>query len=118
MSAFKTYKGGRLDLEHYKGKTISDFTIDVFNDDGTDFNLDTYGDIKICIYEKIHGTLMFCFNQQSGISTDSPAGNTIHWTASKIIMNIRPKFYWHECVGLKQGGAVEELIFEGVSTVL
>ena len=115
MSAFKTYKGGRLDLEHYKGMTISSFAIDVFNDDDTDFNLDVYDDIKIKVYEKIHGLLKLTFDFQGGISTDSPAGNTIYWTAQKTQMNLRPKLYYHECYGSKQSGAIQELIFHGVS---
>lgn len=118
MSAFKTYKGGRLDLEHYKGKTISSFEVDVFNDDDTAMDLDVYDDIKIKIYEKIHGTLVLTSDFQSGVSTDSPAGNTIYWTVSKISTSIRPKFYWHECYGSKQSGAIEELIYQGVSTVI
>ncbi len=118
MSAFKTYKGGRLDLEHYKGKSIVSYAIDVFNDDDTDFDLDVYSDIRIRIYQKIHGTLVLAFDFQDGISTDSPAGNTIYWNASLSQMTIRPKFYWHECYGLKSSGTIEELIFQGVSEVI
>ena len=118
MSAFKTYKGGRLDLDHYRGMTISSFEVDVFNDDDTAMDLDVYDDIIVKIYEKIHGTLVITSDFQSGISTDSPAGNTIYWTTSFTSMTIRPKYYWHECYGTKQNGAVKELIYQGVSTVI
>lgn len=119
MSAFKTYKGGRLDLEHYKGKTIDGYTIDVFNDDDTDYHLSIYNDIKLKIYEKIHGTLVLSFDFQSGISVDSPAGNTIYWNATKSQMAIRPKTYWHECYGVINVNPTEEqLIFFGASDVL
>ena len=118
MSAFKTYKGDRLDLEHYKGKSISSFQIDVFNDDGSEMDLDVYDDIKIKIFEKIHGTLVLTTDFQTGIATDSPAGNSIYWTVSRTDVNIRPKFYWLECYGSKQSGVIEELIFQGVFTMV
>jgi hypothetical protein len=119
MSAFKTYKGGRLDLEHYKGKTIHTYQIDVFNDDDTDFALSVYSDIRIRIYQKIHGTLVLAFDFQGGVVTDSPTGNTIYWNATKSQMDIRPKYYWHECYGvINTNPSVEELIFEGVSEVI
>ncbi len=119
MSAFKTYKGGRLDLEHYRGKSIDGYAIDVFNDDDTDFDLDVYDDIFIRIFEKIHGTLVLTFNFETGISTDSPAGNTIYWNATKSQMDIRPKLYWHECYGvINVNPTKEELIFQGVSEVI
>lgn len=116
MSAFKTYKGGRLDLEHYRGKTIHHKQIDVLNPDGSVYNLSSYSDIRIKIFQKIHGTLVLTFDFQSGILTDSPTDNTIYWNATKEQFTIRPKTYWHECYGIL--GSMEELIFNGVSTVI
>lgn len=119
MAVFKTYKGGRLDLEHYKGKTISDFQVDVYNEDDSDFDLSIYDNIVLQIFEKIHGTQVLIFDMLSygGINVDSPAGNVIYWNATKAEMNIRPKFYWHECYGVLPSGQ-EELIYEGVSEVI
>lgn len=108
-----------MDLQHYKGKNISYYPIDVFNSDNTDFSLSAYDDIRIKIFEKIHGTLVLSFDFQNGVSVDSPAGNTVYWNATKAQMDIRPKFYWHECYGLKNLNPTrEELIFEGVSEVI
>jgi len=118
VSAFKTYKGGRLDLEHYKGKTISSYEFSLYNDDDTEFDLSNYSDIRIKIYQKIHGTLVLSFDFQSGILTDSPVGNTVYWNATKEQMNIRPKLYWHECYGIRTTTTREELLFEGVSSVI
>lgn len=116
---FKTYKGGRLDLQHYKGKTIYFYPIDVFNSDDSEASLSPYSDIRIKIFQKIHGTLVLTFDFQNGVSTDSPANNTIYWLASKDTMNIRAKNYWHECYGIKNTNPViEDLLFEGVSEVL
>ncbi len=119
MSAFKTYKGGRLDLEDYKGKSIVGYEVEVFNDDDTDFDLGIYDDIRERIYQKIHGTLVLAFDFQNGVSTDSPAGNTIYFNHTKEEMNIRPKFYWCECYGvINDNPSIEELIFQGVREVI
>jgi len=118
VSAFKTYKGGRLDLEHYKGKTIQFYAIDIFNSDNSEANLTDYSDIRIKIFQKKHGTQVLYFDFQSGVLTDSPANNTIYWNATKEQMDIRPKLYWHECYGIRNTTTREELLFEGVSEVI
>lgn len=119
MSAFKTYKGGRLDLESYKGMTIYFFAIDLFNNDGTEASLSPYQDIRIKLYQKKHGTLIASFDFQTGVSTDSPANNTIYWNATLDEMDLRPKTYWTECHGLKNTNPlIKELLFNGVHTVI
>jgi hypothetical protein len=119
MSAFKTYKGGRLDLEHYKGMTVYFYAIDLYNEDGTEASLSAYQDIRIKIYEKQHGTLVADFDFQTGVSVDSPANNTIYWNATITEMNLRPKLYYHECTGLKNvNPLIQELLFSGVSQVI
>jgi hypothetical protein len=119
MSAFKTYKGGRLDLEHYRGMTISSYAIDVYNDDDTDFDLDTYDDIYYKVFEKIHGTEVLSGHLYDGrVGVDSPAGNTLYLNFTDELMTLRPKEYWHECYGTRGNGAVKELIFQGASPVI
>lgn len=119
MGVYKTYKGGRLDMEHYRGKTIYFYAVDLFNEDGSEVSLSPYNDIRIKIYQKPHGTLVLSFDFQTGVLTDSPANNTIYWNATKSQMDIRPKKYWHECYGLKNTNpTIEELLFEGVSEVI
>lgn len=117
MSAFKTYKGGRLDLEHYRGKDISAYQIDVYNDDDTDFDLGIYDDIYYKMFEKMHGTEVLDFHfSNGGVGVDSPAGKTLFLIATKAEMAIRPKLYWQECYGTI--GLVQQLIFQGVATVI
>lgn len=119
MSAFKTYKGGRLDLEHYRGVNIIAYEFDITNDDDTAFDLSIYDDIIIKVYEKIHGTLKLSFDFQGGISTDSPSSSgKIYWNATRTQTGLRPKTYYHECYGTKQSGVIHELLFHGVSEQL
>ncbi len=119
MSAFKTYKGGRLDLEDYKGKSIVNYQVSVQNDDGTPFDLSIYSDIRERIFQKIHGTLVLAFDFQNGVSTDSPAADIIYFNHTKAEFNIRPKLYWCECYGvINTNPSIEELIFQGVREVI
>lgn len=111
---FNTYKGARLDLQLYKGKAIIDYEIQVFNDDGTDFDLSVYDDIFIKIFEKKHGTLIYEYSIGSGI--EDPTDNIISWSANDIIK--RPKFYYMECYGILGSPEQEELIFHGVSEII
>lgn len=119
MSVFKTYKGGRLDVESYKGMTVYFFAIDLFNNDGSEASLSPYSDIRIKIYQKQHGTLMLSFDFQSGVSVDSPANNTVYLAATLSQMNIRPKNYYWECTGLKNTNPViQDLLFHGVHALI
>lgn len=114
---FKTYKGARLDLQHYKGKTISGYEIEVLNDDNTEFDLSIYDDIVLKVFQKIHGTEILSYDLTDGIVLNSPVDNIITWVAPMAGLNIRPKFYYHECYGVFDDGE-EELIFHGVSQVI
>lgn len=116
MSVFRTYKGGRLDLEHYKGKSVTSFEIDVYNEDDTDFDLGVFDQIVLKIFDKIHGTEILSFDDDTSEIVIS--GNTILWSATRTKMNIRPKIYWHECYGVKTSGDIQELIFQGTSEMI
>jgi hypothetical protein len=110
---FKTYKGSRLDLQHYKGKDIINYEFEILNDDGTAYDLSIYDDIIIKFFEKRHGTLLEFWDLTDGINLASPVDNFIDWTAN---IDYRPKFYYHECYGTI--GTQEELLFHGVSEVI
>jgi hypothetical protein len=116
MSVFKTYKGARIDLQHYKGKSIEGYEFEVFDNDDTAFDLSAYDDIIIKIFEKRHGTELLEFSEGNGdVERDSPAGNSITWHASMTSMDLFPKFYYHECYGvIDESPEVNELIFHGV----
>lgn len=119
MSAFKTYKGGRLDVESYKGMTVYFFAIDLFNNDGSEASLSSYSDIRIKIYQKQHGTLVAEFDFQTGVSVDSPANNTIYLLATTDEMELRPKNYYWECTGLKNTTPViKDLLFHGIHIMI
>lgn len=114
----KTYKGARIDLQHYSGTSIVGFEIDIFEDDGSDYDLSVYDSIVIKLFQKRHGTLVETFTEEAEqILFNSPIGNTIIWNGIHDEMNIRPKFYYHECIGTYTDGT-PELLFHGVSDVI
>lgn len=118
MAYFKTYKGGRLDLEFYKGKATINYEVEVFNDDGTEFDLSVYDDIKLKIFHKIHGTLVITLGMDAGeISVSSPSDNIVYLDLSDTQTDLRPKEYWYECYGVREDDE-QELIFLGVAKVL
>lgn len=47
---YKTYKGARLDLEFYQGKSTIDYEIEVLNDDGSPFDLSSYGSVVCKVF--------------------------------------------------------------------
>lgn len=118
MAYFKTYRGGRLDLELYKGKATIDYEVEVFNDDETDFDLSVYDSIMLKIFHKIHGTLVLTLTEEDGaISLYSPADNFVIINVSDSQTDLRPKEYWYECYGIREDDE-QELIFFGIAKVL
>lgn len=115
MTIYKTYKGTRLDLQHFKGKLTKDFIVNVFNDDNTDFDLSVYDNIVFKIFHKKHGTLVLTFDGSDGsVTLASPAMNDIYFYLSGVIINIRQKEYYHTCYGVLSNQE-QELIFHGIS---
>lgn len=99
--------------------TVYFFAIDLFNNDGSEASLSEYQDIRIKIYQKQHGTLVADFDFQTGVSTDSPANNTIYLLATDTEMTLRPKNYYWEGTGLKNTNPViRELLFHGVHAMI
>lgn len=118
MTIYKTYKGARLDLQHYKGKLTQEFIINVFNEDGTDFDLTVYSNVIYKIFHKQHGTLVLTFDEDDGSLTRySPADNDIYFYLSGVILTKRPKEYYHECYGVLDNQE-QELIFHGIADLL
>lgn len=117
MGFLKTYKGGRLDLEFYKGKATINFEVEVFNDDDSEFDLTIYDSIALKVFHKIHGTLVVTLDESDGeISLYSPPDNFVIIDFSSSYQ-LRPKEYWYECFGVREDNE-EELIFFGVFKVL
>ena len=118
MGFLKTYKGGRLDLEFYKGKATINFEVEVFNDDDSEFDLTVYSAIYLKVFHKIHGTLVLTLDESDGqISLYSPADNFVIIDVSDSESDLRPKEYWYECYGVREDDE-QELIFFGIFKVL
>lgn len=120
MTFYKTYKGTRLDLQHYRGKVTRGFVVSVFEEDGTDFDLTVYDDIVFKLFDKRHGTVIKTFQLNSGdgsVSLASPSDNDIYLYLSGVLINIRSKEYYHEAYGVLSN-LEQELIFHGVSDLL
>lgn len=116
MAYFKTYIGARVDLEHFKDSSIS-YEIELINSDGTDTDLTVYDDIVMFIKHKIHGTIVCELSlDNDGLNFGSPIGNTIFINTADYQLNIRPKDYYHETYGYKDGD--KDILFHGVSKVL
>ena len=77
---FKTYKGGRPDLEHYRRKDIHFKQIDVLNPDDSD-NLSDTPTSELKIFQKFK-TLSFIWFPKPVITTHQ-IDNTIYWNATK-----------------------------------
>lgn len=122
---FKTYKGGELHLEHYKGKSIVELEFEMLDDDDEALDLTRYSEIVLEIYSKRGGTLIDSWDLTDGLSVDD---NFISWDASLTEMD---EFrigltYYHHCYGVvtDQGSPVdanagqEELLFFGNSPII
>lgn len=112
---YKTYRGARLDLQFYKGKSTINFVVSIFNDDDSDFDLTIYSDIVIVIQDKKHGTVILTLSMDDGeVSLASPADNDIYLDLSHVQTDLRVKEYWYECYGIREDDE-QELIFFGVA---
>lgn len=115
---FKTFRGGRLDLQFYKGMTTMDYEVEVLNDDESEFDLTVYDDIKLKILHKIHGTVVLTLGMEAGeITLYSPSDNFVIINVSDTQIVLRPKEYWYTCYGVRDDDE-QELIFYGIAKVL
>lgn len=115
MTIYKTYRGARLDLQFYKGKSVIDFPIEVFNDDNTDADLTIYNTLFFKIFDKKHGTVdLTLVEDDGGITLPSPTTNILYLNVSHVQTNLRTKKRWYECYGVREDDE-EELICFGVA---
>lgn len=108
MIAFRTYKGGRLDLEHYKGKSVINYEF-VITCDGSSVFFDDYSQIELRMFQKRHGTLVFTTLLDVQASPEH-----LIWNQDRESMDLLQKYYYHECVGVYADGE-EDILFHGVS---
>lgn len=112
----KVIFGGRLDLQIYKGTEI-DIITEVVNEDGTAHDLSEFNDILIQVFEKIHGTLLYEYLMSEGPEVMNSPANYVSWNVPGGI-DIRPKYYYHECAGIGASPETDTLIYHGVLTII
>lgn len=106
---YKTYKGSRLDLEIYQGKSTIDYEIEVLNDDDTEFDLSIYSSIAAKVYYRQHGELIIS-------PTVSSSSNVIYLDVTLAQSGaLQLREYWIEIYGvLISPLAEQELITFGI----
>lgn len=111
MSVNRTYKGARLDLEVYQGKSTIDYEIQVFNDDGSEFDFSVYDSLLAKVFYRKHGELIVS-------PTVSTADNIILLdTTMAQSAALQTREYWIEIYGVYVSNE-EELITYGIYKVV
>lgn len=104
---YKTYKGARLDLEIYQGKTTLDYEIQVFNSNDTAFDFSVYISIDCKVFYRQHGELILT----PSVST---LGNSLFLDVTVAqSSDLQLREYWIEFSGIYFDGE-EELINYGI----
>lgn len=112
MLASKTYIGERLDLEHYKGYPIIDYEITVTDSDDSAYPVEDFDAIVFELFAKQYGKLL------ESVDVEVPEDNVIKLNITDVVMDKRPKLYYHECYGLTADSPAQKvLIFHGVSEI-
>lgn len=108
MPIYKTYKGARLDLEIYQGKSTIDYEIAVFTDDGSDFDFSVYSSIVFKIFYRLHGEEILTPN-----ATTSNSTLLLDLTKAQTL-GLQTREYWYEVYGILTNPVSEqELIVYG-----
>lgn len=115
--SIKTHIGAELDLEHYKGKSISDFEFEMLDDNNVALDLTVYSKIVLELYSKRGGTLIKSFDTNSNGLSKSV--NIISWDAVKTWVDSTyiGLTYYHHCYGVLSSNSEEDLLFYGNSEV-
>ena len=94
MASYKTFKGSRLNLEIYQGKSSIDYEIEVLNDDSSNFDLSVYSSIVCAVYYRQHGDLIV---SPTVTSTD----NVLYLDVTKAqSAALQTREYFYECYGI------------------
>lgn len=107
---YTTYKGARLDLEFYKGKTTKDYSIEVTNDDGTPYVLSIYTSLACKVFYRKDGELIFS-------PTVVAAGSVIDLDETMAQSGaLQKRDYWYEIYGV-YASLEQELLTFGIHKV-
>jgi hypothetical protein len=91
---YKTYKGSRLDLETYRGKSSIDYEIEVLNTDGSEFDLSIYSSIVAKVFYRQHGELIIT-------PTITSSSNVLYLDATMAqTLALQTREYWIEIYGV------------------
>ena len=106
---YRTYKGARLDLEIYQGKSTIDYEIAVYTDEDEDFDFIIYSSLVCKIFYRQHG-------EETVTPTVSNSGNIILLDLTKAqTLALQTREYWYEIYGiLVIPLAEQELIAYGI----
>jgi hypothetical protein len=92
--SYKTYKGARLDLEIYQGKSTIDYEIEVFTDDGAEYDFTIYSSLVAKIFYRKHG-------EEIVTLTVSNSDNVLLLDALKAqTAALQTREYWLEIYGI------------------
>lgn len=109
----QTYKGKRLDLQHYVGASVIDYKLTLIDYDCELIDLSEYDEVILNFQEKPHGTLLFTLS-----SNTSPAEISFGSLGEMIFsinyesMDLKEKPYFYEVFGIV--GNEKELLSYGV----
>lgn len=112
MNFYKTFEGGRVNLEHKKGYPIVQHAFEILGDDCEARDLDEFDNIYFKLFAKAGGKLLATIEMDFGGSPD----NLVYLSDDSAITSQRaPREYWHEVYGVSGSPEVAELLFKGVS---
>lgn len=109
MASYATYKGARLDLETYQGKSSIEYDIEVQNDDGTAADLSIYSSIVTKLLYRQHG-------EEILTPTTTETDSVVYITYTKAqTLALQTREYWYETYGILIDPVSEqELITYGI----
>jgi hypothetical protein len=94
MSTYRTYKGARLDLEIYQGKSTIDYPIEVLNDDDSAYDMTIYSSIVAKVFYRKHG-------EEIDTLTITNSLNVLYLDALKAeTLALQTREYWMEIYGV------------------
>lgn len=112
MLAAKLFIGERLDFDHYKGIAITDYELEVLDQDGDPYSFDAFDSIHFELFAKPHGKSL------SVSDLDVPADNIIKINVAEENVDLRPSYYYCECYGYTGSPALKVIFTYGVFEIL
>jgi hypothetical protein len=94
MPTYRTYKGARLDLEIYQGKSTIDYPIEVLDANGLAVDMTVYSSLVAKIFYRKHG-------EEIDTITITNSLNVIYLDALKAeTAALQTREYWYEAYGI------------------